>query len=840
MTKKRANKEKEENATEVKKEGNVDTFDAGINDRIVDLEDIPHVGAAIAEKLRSSGFSTIEAVAVASPAELSSAAEIGESTAARIIAAARKMADIGGFESGEKILERRRRIGKIKTGSQALDDLLGGGVETQAITELFGEFGSGKCFAKDTKVIYANDELLYLESIEEMYKKYAATNGEIPFDGGFAVPLERVSVYTFDGDVRRTKPQYIYRERVSHVLEIELSNGENLKVTSSHPLLVLRDDLSWTEAKDIEKGDIVVGVREIPTKNNSFDVDDAYLLGLFVAEGSSNPLSISTSSKDLLEFIIKYVESKDGYRPTVREDKRKEKVVYTILLRLKTSERLLKKLAESYAQTKFVPAEIFNSSREAIMAFLAGYIDGDGYISEDTIELSTASKELADGLVTLLKLLGIDAKTRKRHGKEHYRIYITGENRIKINEIMRFSKIKESNFRDSGVGYYPPALSKCLRKFYKQSFALLKRKMNLDVEQAYHLLTRDMDVWFTEETLNRMEDYFNLGLKMLEDSEREIAENKTKIKLPFPWSVLANYGFTKSQSSNYRFRGLPKKKELRDKIRHALLREISKRKETAKKALETIALARKLSFHEVKDIKYVRYNDYVYDLVIPETHNFISPTGLILHNTQICHQLSVNVQLPKELGGLDGSVIVIDTENTFRPERIIQMAEAKGLDPNEVLRNIYVAQAYNSNHQMLLVDNAKELANKIKKEGGKPVRLIIVDSLMSHFRAEYVGRGTLADRQQKLNRHLHDLMRLGELFNAAIVVTNQVQAKPDTFFGDPTKPVGGHIVAHTATFRVYLRKSKGELRVARLIDSPHLPESEAVFRVTERGIEDKA
>ncbi len=206
--------------------------------------------------------------------------------------------------------------------------------------------------------------------------------------------------------------------------------------------------------------------------------------------------------------------------------------------------------------------------------------------------------------------------------------------------------------------------------------------------------------------------------------------------------------------------------------------------------------------------------------------------------TQICHQLSVNVQQPVEMGGLNGAVVVIDTENTFRPERIIQMAEARGLDSNEILKNIYVAQAYNSNHQMLLVDNAKELANKLKKDG-REVKLMVVDSLMAHFRSEYVGRGTLADRQQKLNRHLHDLMRFGDLFNAAIVVTNQVQAKPDTFFGDPTRPVGGHIVAHTATFRIYLRKSKGELRVARLIDSPHLPESEAVFKVTEGGIVDK-
>lgn len=205
--------------------------------------------------------------------------------------------------------------------------------------------------------------------------------------------------------------------------------------------------------------------------------------------------------------------------------------------------------------------------------------------------------------------------------------------------------------------------------------------------------------------------------------------------------------------------------------------------------------------------------------------------------TQLCHQLAVNIQLPEAHGGLEGSAVIIDTENTFRPERIIQMAEAKGLDGNEVLKNIYVAQAYNSNHQMLLVDNAKELAEKLKKDG-RPVRVIIVDSLTAHFRAEYVGRGTLADRQQKLNRHMHDLMKFGELYNAAIVVTNQVMARPDVMFGDPTKPVGGHIVAHTATFRVYLKKGKDDLRIARLIDSPHLPEGEAIFRVTERGIED--
>ena len=200
--------------------------------------------------------------------------------------------------------------------------------------------------------------------------------------------------------------------------------------------------------------------------------------------------------------------------------------------------------------------------------------------------------------------------------------------------------------------------------------------------------------------------------------------------------------------------------------------------------------------------------------------------------TQIAHQLCVIVQLPKEKGGLDGHAFYIDTENTFRPERIKQMAEGYELDPEDVLSKIHVARAYNSSHQMLLVDKVKELSKDV------PARLLVVDSLTAHFRAEYVGRGTLADRQQKLNRHMHDILRWSDLNNGVVCVTNQVAAKPDAFFGDPTRPIGGHIVGHTATFRVYLRKSKGPKRIARLIDSPHLPEGEAVFSITETGVRD--
>jgi len=201
--------------------------------------------------------------------------------------------------------------------------------------------------------------------------------------------------------------------------------------------------------------------------------------------------------------------------------------------------------------------------------------------------------------------------------------------------------------------------------------------------------------------------------------------------------------------------------------------------------------------------------------------------------SQFCHQMCVNVQLPTERGGLNGGALYVDTENTFRTERIIQMAQHLGLNPEEVVKKIVFAEAYTSDHQMFLLENA----DKIVKENN--IRLIIVDSLTAHFRSEYLGREMLAERQQKLNKHMHRLIRLARAFNAVAVVTNQVMAKPDVFFGDAVHPVGGHIVAHTSHTRVFLRKSsRGPTRIARLVSSPYLPEGERVFKITENGVED--
>lgn len=202
--------------------------------------------------------------------------------------------------------------------------------------------------------------------------------------------------------------------------------------------------------------------------------------------------------------------------------------------------------------------------------------------------------------------------------------------------------------------------------------------------------------------------------------------------------------------------------------------------------------------------------------------------------TQLALTLAINVQMPLDKGGVEGKAVYIDTEGTFRPERIKQMALAKGLNPESVLKNILVARAFNSDHQILLVDKVGELI-----KNGEPIKIVIIDSLTAHFRAEFSGRGQLADRQQKLNRYLHNLMRIAEQFNLSVYVTNQVMTNPAMMFGDPTTAIGGNIVGHASTYRLYIRRGKKGSRVAKLIDSPNLPDNECLFYVGDTGVHDE-
>jgi DNA repair protein RadA len=477
-------------------------------DKEIQLEDIPGVGDKIAKKLREVGFADPMAIAVASPSELAAIAEIGAGQAAKIINAVREMLEIG-FEPADKILERKSKALRITTGSKNLDNLLGGGVQTQCITETYAPYGCGKCVSKDTLIPFFLDGQLQFEAISDVYEICKDKYSEIKIDEGFGVPLENIKLLTLTSfGIKKVSSPLLYREFVPTLLNIKTREGREIKVTFSHNL---------------------------PSFENK--------------------------------------------------------------------------------RIKWKPARFF-----------------------------------------------------------------------KVGEKIA---VPESN----------------------------------------------------------------VGGKICEDV--------------------------------------------------------------------------------IEDVKEIIYNDYVYDFVVPRFFNFIGNTPpVFFHNTQLGFQLAVNVQLPPERGGLKRSCLWIDSENTFSAQRIIAIAKALKLNPEEALKNVYVARAFNTDHQIFLVEKSKDLIEE------KNIGLIVVDSLTSHFRADFIGRGMLAERQQKLNKHLHTLQRYADAFNLAVYVTNQVMARPDVLFGDATAPVGGHVLGHMSTYRLYLRKGRGGTRIARLVDAPDLPEAEAVFKITEEGIRD--
>ncbi|CUV07151.1 unnamed protein product [Cryptosporidium hominis] len=203
--------------------------------------------------------------------------------------------------------------------------------------------------------------------------------------------------------------------------------------------------------------------------------------------------------------------------------------------------------------------------------------------------------------------------------------------------------------------------------------------------------------------------------------------------------------------------------------------------------------------------------------------------------TQICHTLCVAAQLPLEMNGGNGKVCFIDTEGTFRPERIVKIAERFGVQGDVALDNIMYARAYTHEHLNQLISAA---AGKMIEE---KFALLIVDSIIALFRTEFSGRGELAERQQILNKTLSKLNKLADQFNIAIVMTNHVMADPAggmSFMPNVAKPVGGHVIGHASHVRLSLRKGKGEQRVCKVYGSPHLPESECVIQLSDGGIID--
>ena len=202
--------------------------------------------------------------------------------------------------------------------------------------------------------------------------------------------------------------------------------------------------------------------------------------------------------------------------------------------------------------------------------------------------------------------------------------------------------------------------------------------------------------------------------------------------------------------------------------------------------------------------------------------------------TQICHTLCVTCQLPKSDGGGEGKAIYIDTEGTFRPEKLALIAERFGLDPKETIENVYYARAYNSDHQQRLLVQVCALMCEQK------FSLLIVDSATALYRTDYTGRAELSNRQISLGRFLRNLQKIADEHKIVVVITNQVVATVDgnAFGGNDKKPIGGHIMAHACQTRLYLKKGLKQNRICKIYDSPSLPEAEATYSITDRGIDD--
>jgi len=202
--------------------------------------------------------------------------------------------------------------------------------------------------------------------------------------------------------------------------------------------------------------------------------------------------------------------------------------------------------------------------------------------------------------------------------------------------------------------------------------------------------------------------------------------------------------------------------------------------------------------------------------------------------TQICHTLCVTCQLPKKSGGAEGKAIYIDTEGTFRPEKLAPIAERFGLDPKEVIENVFYARAYNSDHQNKLLLQVCGLMCEHK------FALLIVDSATALYRTDYTGRGELSNRQMSLAKFLRNLQKIADEHKIVVVITNQVVATVDgtSFAGNDKKPIGGHIMAHACQTRLFLKKAQKDRRICKIYDSPSLPESEASYCITDKGIDD--
>lgn len=727
----------------------------------IDIEDIEGVGTKIAEKLRSIGYVDPMTIAVTSPSELASIAEIGEGQAQKIINSVRKKLDIG-FETADKILERKISAIKITTGCKSLDDLLGGGIETQGITEVYGQYASGKSqlgFNLCVNVQLPQEKgglgknVLFIDT-ENTFSptrivQIAKANKLDP-----EKVLKNIFVARAYNSLPAGEEVCILNDHDFHKMPI----GELVKTRKSHDITTFAFNPA-TGRMNLAKVSSLISHKTPPGET---------FLKIKTKFGKE---AVVTGSHSLFKGLRIGIKGK----PKVRREFQNMRPVSVEARDLKVGDYIATPRYLPMFEKNISDIDVYEKLKDRFTEFSKEIATSEGSIFLRHTGRHEASRiprkiRVDNDLLWLLGLIVAE-------GNAQYDRRLLG---LRINSNHEFlrkaQRVIKKKFNIASQLYLDMSLlfvgSRLLCLVLKHCF-----EIPFDVKSSM----RSVPEWIFQLPKSKLRHFIKglwdgdgyhkstrrKGRLIFSTSSKQLANDITLLLLRFGIAGAIIKLKPKKMKKNW---SIPYRIEA-----SGLNINNPTELERAKQKIRNVPTWNDLLFVKIKSIEKISLKDReVYDL---EVH-------------------SKDQEFENFLGGFGGVIY------------------------------------HNSEHQMLLVEKATEMIEE------KNIGLIVVDSLTSHFRADFMGRGELAPRQQKLNRHLHMLQKLADAHNLAVYVTNQVMARPDILFGDPTAPVGGHVLAHQATYRLYFRKGKAGTRIAKLMDAANLPEGECVFKITEDGIMD--
>lgn len=832
---------------------------AGEKKPYINIEDLPSVGPATAGRLREIGYHTVEALATATVKELA-AAGIGEKRAAEIIQNARESVEVS-FVTADELASLRTKVGRITTGSRVLDSLLGGGVETQSITELFGEYGSGKSqlchqlavnvqlpvergglnggalyldtensLPYDEKVLIIDEGTPKLEEIGEVVED-VLRNSKVTIENGsyVATPHKPVKVLSFDPEDYRVKVfevTAVMKHPPKKVFKVKLASGREVRTTKYHNFFTLNEkgELVPIPTCILSPGMFVAVPSRFPIVDGGFELD---LVDILAKDCSKFWIKGDIRFSNFLKSLTKELE--DAAKSLSIDPTRISDWISMSNIPLSVYLKIKDKIPESLIHTLKVSSKISVNGLpirirvdEDFARFL-GICAAEGSKIEMNNQLVITSNKgsIRKFVKEFAMRLGLDVEERK----DKPGLIITSEAFIKLLESLKVGDRELNKNAPSFILCAPDNVRLAWLEGYIMGDRLVGQASCNSNELANFVLylTQSLGIPSSNSVVAKEKDgkvYITRHVCWAAKPEKETLlsciPSKSLGKLIK--EVRTKYGITMRELAYVA--GFAKEASVMQ-IELGLVKHLSR-----EEAIRLLSALEKLGAEGdplIKRIKMLMDGDIWFDEVVEVKE-------LNEENTYDLEVMPNGKPVENFIAGYGG----IFVHNTFRIERIENMARHVGLDPEEATRRIIYAEAYNSDHQVLLL----EKSDKVIKENN--IRLIIIDSLTSHFRGEYLGREMLAERQQKLNKHMHKLLKLARVFNAAAVVTNQVMARPDEYYSPQiVSPVGGHIVGHISHNRILLRKSIGKnVRIARLVSSPYLPEGEAVFKITSNGVED--